>query len=309
MNPERVIEDQSRRTELRLAFGRFTYANQTAKSRQDVFDNAGVILPNVKFDDSAHPLAENLTSTLADRPISAREGERHPLLLLLDYILGRGIEQYGFQESDEDLFAAISKEANHRTLAVRARASVGKIETESKVGIGTGVLIGTNLLLTCAHVLSKTRVQQAWVRFGHKINWDGRTIAPGMHFSLDLKNRVAEGGGSEPDYVLLKIQNSSPRPAIPFVPMEVNANQPVWTIHHPQGKPAIVSAQGQITQVGTGYIHHTLQTEEGSSGAPIFDQQWNLIALHQGLTSTTSSGLVTGVPLEAFWDTIRQHIN
>ncbi|MEH1926704.1 trypsin-like peptidase domain-containing protein [Nostoc sp.] len=78
-------------------------------------------------------------------------------------------------------------------------------------------------------------------------------------------------------------------------------------IHHPQGKPVIISDFGQITQVGEDYIDHNVKTDDGSSGAPIFNRQWELIAIHQGnpgIGRSVSPGSTGGIPIRAIWTQI-----
>jgi hypothetical protein len=308
MNPERVIENQADREALRAALLRFGSEVQTSTARRDAFLAAGVTLLNLRFTDDAVAFADTLTARLISRPLSAKENDTHPLLQLVGYFLRAGPVQYGFFAEDEELFTRIAEEGQMRLGAVRARASVANIADMQHAGVGTGVLIGPDLLLTCDHVLSKTRAARAWAVFGHKQNWDGHTISPGTRFELDLKNPACGGGGTQPDFVLLRILQMPNRAFVAVDKRPVHAGQPIRVIHHPGGQPAVVSPPGQVTQVGADYLYHNLDTDEGSSGAPLFDVHWQLLALHQGIPPGTPAGQTAGVPVNAFVDALIPHL-
>lgn len=52
-------------------------------------------------------------------------------------------------------------------------------------------------------------------------------------------------------------------------------------IQHPQGrKKEVVVQQNELKDVHTNVIHYYSDTDYGSSGSPVFDNSWNLMALH-----------------------------
>lgn len=60
-------------------------------------------------------------------------------------------------------------------------------------------------------------------------------------------------------------------------------NSPLWIMQHPKAQPLKLAlatdAVEQINQNNTRVTYRT-NTERGSSGSPVFDQNWNLVALH-----------------------------
>ncbi|MEQ9484100.1 trypsin-like peptidase domain-containing protein [Coleofasciculus sp. F4-SAH-05] len=86
-------------------------------------------------------------------------------------------------------------------------------------------------------------------------------------------------------------------------------------IHHPRGQYVVVSGLGQIVQVGEDYIDHNVSTDEGSSGAPIFNRDWQLVAIHRGNLGigragrSLEAGTTSGVPLRAFWKHIQTSLS
>jgi hypothetical protein len=90
----------------------------------------------------------------------------------------------------------------------------------------------------------------------------------------------------------------------------LDSSQEIRLIHHPQGQYSVISGLGQIVQVGEDYIDHNISTDEGSSGAPIFNRDWQLVAIHRGILGIGRAGRLiepgttSGVPLRAFWKNI-----
>lgn len=57
--------------------------------------------------------------------------------------------------------------------------------------------------------------------------------------------------------------------------------QHVNVIQHPRGRRKEVSLQrNNITNIYANRVHYTSDTEPGSSGSPVFNNQWDLIAIH-----------------------------
>lgn len=66
------------------------------------------------------------------------------------------------------------------------------------------------------------------------------------------------------------------RPTISY-PVGLRMN----VIQHPQGrKKEVVVQQNELKDVHTNVIHYYSDTDYGSSGSPVFDNDWNLMALH-----------------------------
>ena len=52
-------------------------------------------------------------------------------------------------------------------------------------------------------------------------------------------------------------------------------------VQHPQGrKKEVVVQQNELTDVHANVIHYFSDTDYGSSGSPVFDNNWDLMALH-----------------------------
>ena len=61
-------------------------------------------------------------------------------------------------------------------------------------------------------------------------------------------------------------------------------------IQHPQGrKKEVVVQQNELNDVHTNVIHYFSDTDYGSSGSPVFDNKWDLMALHHARNPAESA--------------------
>ncbi|MDM9581067.1 trypsin-like peptidase domain-containing protein [Nostoc sp. GT001] len=280
-----------------------------ASSWRSVFSSSGVedsfIRPLV-FINNPVEFSNRVVAKFKDYKVSNQRIDHHPMVKLLQYLLNRK-ESYEFEDQDIELFTKLVVRGQENLNALKACNTVCRIESPKGMGIGTGVLIGRNLLLTCNHIFSKTQVRQAWVRFNY--NADSRKLDNNF-FELDMAFIIYH---NRPDYALVKIKNNPQQQKAIFINETsiLDSGQDIRIIHHPQGNPVIISDFGQITQVGEDYIDHNVKTDDGSSGAPIFNRQWELIAIHQGnpgIGRTVTLGSMGGIPIRAIWNQISPHL-
>jgi hypothetical protein len=64
-------------------------------------------------------------------------------------------------------------------------------------------------------------------------------------------------------------------------PATVTRFELVNIVQHPDGRPKEVALQeNEVTRVQDKLIHYRTDTEPGSSGSPVFNNDWELVALH-----------------------------
>jgi V8-like Glu-specific endopeptidase len=174
----------------------------------------------------------------------------------------------------------------------RCRA-VARIETENEDGIGTGFLVrGVDLapglpevvLVTNGHVVPEALdVDEAVVAFHATAGDDSdpqrfRAVRqwwyrPSQYPELDTTLIELDG---RPDDV-------TPVPIATRIPnMKAGATPRAYVIGHPRGleQPQFSLQDNHILGYDETRMHYRSPTEGGSSGSPVFDKQWNLIALH-----------------------------
>lgn len=152
--------------------------------------------------------------------------------------------------------------------------------------MGTGFLVAPGLLLTNHHVLnSPEAAQTATLQLNYRNRLDGSADVT-QEFALQPDRLFITSpvrGGL--DYTFVAID-----PAVTeeygFIPMDrrayvISPSAPGNIIQHPRGRYQEVVIQNNPILSDNGLLLHYLSdTEPGSSGSPVFDNRWRLIALH-----------------------------
>jgi hypothetical protein len=170
---------------------------------------------------------------------------------------------------------------------------VARIGREATRGVGTGFLLmgaalhptlGEELyLLTNSHVVSPSPQLPDTVRpVDAIITFEGLSGAEGK--SWTVKKLIFNSPISELDATLLQLDRSvpgvEPYPIAPALP-DRNGERRLYVVGHPLGGGLSFSLQDNLLlDWDQRLVHYRTPTEPGSSGSPVFDDQWRLIALH-----------------------------
>ncbi len=166
---------------------------------------------------------------------------------------------------------------------LNASRSVAYIEVSSgsEKWSGTGFMISPNLLITNHHVIPQANLLSNTVfRFNYQLDIrenpeifkDYASKTGGIYYSdntLDYAIIELTGNpGSEWGYLALK-------PQIPAPDTRVNI------IQHPNGLPKQISIQNNFIKFADNTkIQYVTNTLPGSSGSPVFNDNWEVIGLH-----------------------------
>jgi endonuclease G, mitochondrial len=179
----------------------------------------------------------------------------------------------------------------------RAARAVGRIQISTAgghpKGYGTGSLIGPRLLLTNHHVLpDEAQAAKSLVEFGIDADAFGRdrsseifSLRPDLFFLTD----AASGDGL--DFTLVAVEERGTEngdlgqfgwnSAVIEDDDPILVRQYVNIIQHPKGLPKQVALRdNQVTDLLPHFLHYRAGTEPGSSGAPVFNDYWELVGLH-----------------------------
>ena len=172
-------------------------------------------------------------------------------------------------------------------------AGVARIGYEPTQGVGTGFLLmgavlhpmlGDELyLLTNSHVVSPgPEVPIAMRPADAVITFEG---LPGAeHKSWTVKKLIFNSPIGELDATLLQLDRGvlgvDPYPIAPALP-DRDAKRRVYVVGHPLGGGVSFSLQDNLLlDWDERLVHYRTPTEPGSSGSPVFDDQWRLVAIH-----------------------------
>ncbi|WP_315730175.1 MULTISPECIES: trypsin-like peptidase domain-containing protein [unclassified Bradyrhizobium] len=178
----------------------------------------------------------------------------------------------------------------HRGLA--CAKSVCRVRTPS--GTGSGFLIGNGLLLTNNHVLSTpSDARRSEVDFNFEEDERG-VIGDIARYSVDPTSFVTS---EELDCTAVKLlQRDGSADLTAWGALELAADaveleDHVVIIQHPQGGvKQICITENRVVTLLDDHIQYTTDTMPGSSGAPVFNDNWRVIAIHhQGGNLITSA--------------------
>lgn len=163
--------------------------------------------------------------------------------------------------------------------SVRARA-VGRVKLADG-GAGSGFLAPGGVLVTNHHVLhDAAQARAATLELNYQRTLTG-TDAPidAYHFDpdrffatskVDDWTAVAVAGEPSKTWGLLEIGE-----------VEIAAGARVNIVQHPGGGPKQISLfHNTVTFVGSDRVQYLTDTLPGSSGSPVFDEHWRVVALH-----------------------------
>jgi endonuclease G, mitochondrial len=183
---------------------------------------------------------------------------------------------------------------------------------------GTGVLIAPGLVLTNYHVLSRQIgvdlheiAQAARFEFGYVSNQLGVTNKVQVMTAAKTSSIVAASFIEELDYALIQLSLQEEFTAQP-VPYNANAQllprSPLNILQHPAGVEMKVSLSNNgVVKINEerGLVLYVNQAKGGSSGAPCFDRDWQLVALHHKEVATSLSSIREGILFSAIYRHIR----
>lgn len=148
-------------------------------------------------------------------------------------------------------------------------------------GSGSGFLTTDNRLVTNHHVIgSIEEARSAEVQFNYQSTPAG--LAAEMDpFALDPDNGFQTS--KEDDWSVIQFAGDpcAKWTPIPLEPTAIKRGAYVNIIQHPGGGQKQLSiAANVVAYAGEGRVQYLTDTMPGSSGSPVFDSKWNLVALH-----------------------------
>ncbi|MGB0521531.1 MAG: trypsin-like peptidase domain-containing protein [Flammeovirgaceae bacterium] len=167
--------------------------------------------------------------------------------------------------------------------ALIASKSICKVETNAGLK-GTGFILKGGYLLTNHHVLEDaTAAANAQIIFNYRRNSDG-SVMQTKRYNLDA-NTYISSSKYELDYALIKVDDSDGSLSNwRFLELETfqlpTENDKVNIIQHPEGQPMKIALPDKVLHKWKQYLFYVADTKVGSSGSPVFNQEWKVIALH-----------------------------
>jgi len=194
----------------------------------------------------------------------------------------------------------------------RTVARIKVVTSKGAEGYGTGFLVGPGILITNRHVLDQSDiggdsllsiVANAVAEFDVEIV--PQVIAPGKTrlvsstpavFRLAPQTLLLTDAWNALDYVLIALESKSIDGQHDISEYGYNrlsadmgktvTGEPVFIIQHPNGeskKISLLNNRMMIRDEKSSYLYYEADTEPGSSGSPVFNRQWEVVALHHSV--------------------------
>jgi endonuclease G len=164
-------------------------------------------------------------------------------------------------------------------------------------GLGTGFLIAPTLMMTNNHVIpTEDAASKTKIEFDYQQDYQGNLL-PTYRYQLD----VGQFHTSQTlDYTIVGVMADPSKPALEswgHLLLNPNADpvlgEHVIIIQHPNGGlKQIVLTANQVVGLWEHRLHYTTDTMPGSSGSPVFNDSWQVIAIHHagGNLQTNAKG-------------------
>lgn len=207
-----------------------------------------------------------------------------------DPVLTRGLSQWpvaaGLREYKELAFAP---ETMHhvRILDAAQQAARAVVRIKPPTGIGTGFLVGERLIMTCNHVIGdRPTARESTFTFNYQLDRHDRLPEP-----LPIATAQADGlfhANPDLDYAVIEavaVPAEVAAQPLTLAPLRVEREQRVNIIQHPGGHFKKIAMQKNfVAHADARDVYYMTSTEPGSSGSPVLDNGFVVVAVHTGST-------------------------
>ena len=188
----------------------------------------------------------------------------------------------------------------------RARAAADTVARIKRADgdFGTGFLVSPWLLMTNHHVLETADMAaDAVATFRYEEN-DEEELQDTVRLSLQPERCFVTSPVAELDLTLVAVapteDGQPPGATFGYIPAQGKTGkallgQPVNIVQHPDGRPRLIAIRNNLLLSVDDALSLTYSTDThpGSSGAPVLNDRWELVALHH--SSLTTQGVVGNV--------------
>ncbi|MFC9582554.1 trypsin-like serine peptidase [Streptomyces yangpuensis] len=166
---------------------------------------------------------------------------------------------------------------------------------------GTGFLVSPRLLLTNHHVLPDVATaRRCFLEFNAQVTIDNASDAA-IRFAFEPDTFFT--ADSHLDYALVAVAPASDGSLagerfgwnqLSIQQGKLVQNEPVNVIGHPMGRlKEIALRDNALVQRLDDFLHYRTDTEPGNSGSPVYNDQWEVVALHHmGVPNTDAQGRI-----------------
>ncbi|HEY3146402.1 MAG TPA: serine protease, partial [Dongiaceae bacterium] len=184
----------------------------------------------------------------------------------------------------------------------RVARTVGRVHIRNPdgqlIGYGTGSLVSPRLLITNNHVLENAAIAGASrVEFNFQEGPDGRLLSS---FFVNFDSAAFFVTDKALDFSIVALTGDLRSVAkfgwngLSTAEGKLIVGEYVTIIQHPSGeRKQIALRENQVVDMLPNFAHYRTDTSPGSSGSPVFNDQWEMVALHHsGIPKKDSQGRI-----------------
>lgn len=185
---------------------------------------------------------------------------------------------------------------NYLEQGVRVSRSVARVRMRSSqgrtLGFGTGFMVSPRLMMTNNHVLSSPRdASFSQAEFNFQDDLRGRPLPtsvfdldPDLFFMTDkeldfslvaVKEKARDGSGDTSNLTFFGWNRLIEQEG------KIILGESLNIIQHPNGEPKqLALRENKFIDLLDNFLHYETDTAPGSSGSPVFNDQWEIVGLH-----------------------------
>jgi endonuclease G, mitochondrial len=174
----------------------------------------------------------------------------------------------------------------------RVSHTVGLVNVKLTNGVrtGSGFMISPDLFITNHHVIeSSEEARVATVDFNFELDPSRRSTPP-TRFALDPDRCFITAEEDDLDFTVVavgaRLEGDSQLAAIGYCPLSDAGDKhaigmTMNIVEHPEARPkCVVIRNNVLVNRGAHTLHYETDTDVGSSGSPVFNDSWDVVALH-----------------------------
>lgn len=174
-----------------------------------------------------------------------------------------------------------------------AARSVCRVVTPS--GLGSGFVVKPGVIATAHHVVHQDEAARTYVEMNYEVDERGN-LKHVESFYLDAQKYRAD---PKSDLAVCGLKRSRNQPPFSrYPPLRLRTDPPrvdeeACIIQHPDGRPKeIAPTSNSVVKVFAKRLQYLTDTLPGSSGSPVFDAEWRVVAVHTrgGYLATNKRG-------------------
>ena len=183
---------------------------------------------------------------------------------------------------------------------VRCSRAVCRVLTPK--GVGSGFLISPEHIMTNNHVIpDEDAARGSKVEFNYQMSFGSTAQPNSVRYELDPDRFFRTSAISALDYTVVAVKPPAPNgtATTSWGVLTLNpeadpvTGEHVIIVQHPNGGPKqIVLTANSVLRVKSPLLHYSTDTMRGSSGSPVFNDLWQVIAIHhaEGPTVAVADG-------------------